>query len=266
MTVEQRFTFDEIGDLYHRYRPGYPEALFEDLISLSGISCPERILELGCGSGQATRPLARRGFAMLCIEPGPRLASIARKNLEEFPGTEVVCETFEAWPCEPAAFGLVLCAQAFHWLSPETRFVKSAAVLRPGGSLAILGNAPAVDRSPHGDAGGPLSEALDAAYSRWAPSLAGPSAMRWYADDGPIPELFAASGCYGPVAVRRYPWSHYYATSDYLGLLGTHSDHRMLPSDQREGLYKAIGDALERRGDGIEIFHEAHLYVAPRAD
>jgi ubiquinone/menaquinone biosynthesis C-methylase UbiE len=50
MTVEQRFTFDEVADLYDRHRPGYPEALFEDLISLAGVSPPDRVLEIGCGA------------------------------------------------------------------------------------------------------------------------------------------------------------------------------------------------------------------------
>ena len=155
-TVEQRFTFDEIGDLYDRYRPGYPEVLFEDLLSLSGISPSDRILEIGCGTGQATLPFAQRGYTMSCLEPGPRLASIARGNLADFSDIGVVCETFEAWPCESSAFGLVFSAQAFHWLLPELRFTKSAEALRLGGSLAVIGNAVVVNRTPHGDAGGSL--------------------------------------------------------------------------------------------------------------
>ena len=210
--------------------------------------------------------MAQRGFEMLCIEPGPRLAELTRENLEALPGIEVHCQTFEDWPCEAAAFGLVISAQAFHWLSPEIRFAKCAEALHSGGSLAILGNSVSVDRSPHGDAGGPLSDRLDAAYAQWAPSLLGPLPTGWYAEEGPIPELFADSGLFEPVAVRRYPWSRRYSTDEYLGLLGTHSDHRLLPAEQREGLYEAIGDALEASGGGIEIFYRAHLYLARRED
>ena len=110
MAVEQPFKFGEIGDLYDRYRPGYPEELFKDLVSLSGIAACDRILEIGRGTGLATLPLARLGNAMSCLEPGPRLASIARKNLAEFSGIDVACETCEAWPCEVAAFGRVFSA------------------------------------------------------------------------------------------------------------------------------------------------------------
>ena len=264
MTVEQRFTFDEIGECYDRYRPGYPQALFDDLVSISGVSPADRLLEVGCGTGQATRPLAQRGFAMLCIEPGPRLAELSRKNLEAFPGVEVRSQTFEDWPCQAAAFGLVFSAQAFHWLSPEIRFAKSAEALRSEGSLAIFGNSVCVDRSAHGDAGGPLSDRLDAAYAEWAPSLAGPPATGWYGEDGPIPELVAESGFFEAVVAYRYPWAQRYSTDEYLGLLGTHSGHRLLAAGQREGLYRAIGHALEACGREIEIFYQAHLYVARR--
>jgi SAM-dependent methyltransferase len=194
MTVEQRFTFDEIGERYDRYRPGYPDVVFDDLLSISGVSSAPRLLELGCGTGQATQSLARRGFEILCIEPGPRLAELSRKNLSAFPGVEVHCQTFEDWPCETAAFGLVFSAQAFHWLAPEMRFEKCAEALSSGGSLAVLGNSVCVDRSRHGNAGGPLSDRLDAAYARWAPSLAGPPATAWYDEGGPVPQLFAESG------------------------------------------------------------------------
>ena len=57
-----RTTFDEAALLYDDVRPGYPEALFHDVVSLSGIPSGGRILEIGCGTGQATVPFARRGY------------------------------------------------------------------------------------------------------------------------------------------------------------------------------------------------------------
>jgi hypothetical protein len=159
----------------------------------------------------------------------------------------------------------VFSAQAFHWLAPELRFTKSAEALRPGGSLAVIGNAVVVDRSPHGDTGGHLREALDDAYARYAPSIQGPPVTGWYAEQGPIPALFSASGCFETVIARPYPWSYHYDTSDYLGLMETHSDHRLLPAEQRERLHEAIARALERSGGGIEVSYEANLYVAKLA-
>jgi SAM-dependent methyltransferase len=113
MAVEQRFTFDGVAELYDRHRPRYPDALFDELAALSAISPEGRILEIGCGTGQATIPLARRGFSVLCLEPGPALARLAQQKLAGFPKVEILPLTFEAWPVEAAAFSLVVSAQAF---------------------------------------------------------------------------------------------------------------------------------------------------------
>src|SRR5215211_2269771 len=79
-----RTTFDEAASLYDQARPGYPEDLFDDIVSLSGIPAGGRILEIGCGTGQATVPFARRGYRILCIELGENMAAVARRNLEGF--------------------------------------------------------------------------------------------------------------------------------------------------------------------------------------
>lgn len=75
-----RTTFNQVALLYDQVRPGYPEALFDDVVSLSLISPVGRILEIGCGTGQATVPFARLGYRILCIELGKNLATVAKKN------------------------------------------------------------------------------------------------------------------------------------------------------------------------------------------
>ena len=259
VTPEQRFTFDEVAELYDRHRPGYPEALFEDLVALSGIAPAGRILEIGAGTGQATLPLARRGLRVLCLEPGAALARVARGKLAGFPRVEVLETTFEAWPLEARGFGLVVSAQAFHWVAPELRFAKAAAALGAGGALAVVGNAAVFGASPN-------RRALDAVYARHAPALhdADP-AVSFYAEGGPITALFAESGCFGPVTWRRYPWAQRYSAADYCGFLRTHSNHRLLPPEQREALLAAVAEAIEEHGGSIEVPYDAHLYLAPLA-
>ena len=185
------------------------------------------------------------------------MARLARQKLEGFPRVEVLQLTFEAWQLERRAFSLVFSAQAFHWVTPEVRFTKAAAALDASGALAVIGNAVVPERSP-------LREAIDAVYSRHAPTLVGPSATRWYSEEGPVPGLFGASGCFGPVRCRRYPWSRIYSASDYSELLRTQSDHRLLTHDQRESLLAALSNVIQSHGSGIEVSYEAHLYLAHR--
>ena len=61
-----RSTFDAVATLYDQARPGHPERLFDDLASLSGTEPGAKVLEIGCGTAQATVPLARRGYHVLC--------------------------------------------------------------------------------------------------------------------------------------------------------------------------------------------------------
>src|SRR5918911_3342325 len=89
--------FDEAASLYDEVRPGYPEDLFDDVVSLSGIPAGGRILEIGCGTGQATVPFARRGYRILCIELGENMAAVARGNLKAYPRAAVRVGPFEEW-------------------------------------------------------------------------------------------------------------------------------------------------------------------------
>jgi len=69
-----RETFDQAAEIYQRVRPDYPEALFDDLIILAGLAPGDQLLEVGCATGKATLPLARRGFRITCVELGGELA------------------------------------------------------------------------------------------------------------------------------------------------------------------------------------------------
>ena len=121
-----RRTFDSAADLYQRARPEYPEALHDALIATAGLSARDRLLEIGCATGKATLPLARRGFRITCVELGPALASAARRNLADFPEVEVIESAFETFDAPTAdRFDLVFAATAWHWLDPAIRYQRA---------------------------------------------------------------------------------------------------------------------------------------------
>jgi SAM-dependent methyltransferase len=127
-----RATFDQVALQYDEARPGYPEALFDDVVTLSKIPQGGRILEIGCGTGQATVPFARLGYRILCIELGEDLAAGARHKLDAYPWVEVRTGAFEDWLTEEGAFDLVISATAFHWIDPKVAYPKAAKALRRG--------------------------------------------------------------------------------------------------------------------------------------
>lgn len=95
-----RATFTEDAELYHRVRPGYPEGLFDDLVMLAALPRRGRVLEIGCGTGQATLPMAARGYPITAVELGPEMAALARRHLTAYPEVAIHTSAFEAWPID----------------------------------------------------------------------------------------------------------------------------------------------------------------------
>ena len=132
-----RRTFDTVATSYQGARPEYPVELFDAVVETAGLRRGDRLLEVGCGSGKATLPLARRGFRITCVELGAELASAARANLAGFRDVTVVQSAFETWTTpQDERFDLVFAATAWHWLDPAIRYQQAWRCLRPAGHLA----------------------------------------------------------------------------------------------------------------------------------
>ena len=80
-----RTTFDAVADSYQRAWPEYPELLYDALVEAAGIKVGGQLLEIGCATGKATIPLARRGLRITGIEIGPkrplRLGATSRSSV-----------------------------------------------------------------------------------------------------------------------------------------------------------------------------------------
>jgi SAM-dependent methyltransferase len=258
-----RQNFDAAALLYDAARPGYPAALFDDLVALSGLPPNGRILEIGCGTGQATVPLARRGYRILAVELGTQLAAVARRNLVAFPHAEVVVGDFETWPAEPAAFDLAIAATSFHWINPAIRYVKIAQALRPGGALAPFRNEHV--KSERDDDFFAVAQEV---YRRVVPALAAAYTGLRRPEEGVDNESgrIAASGLFGPVETRRYFWEAEYDAAAYVRLLSTYSDHASLDPDTRARLLDGLANLIDTRfGGRITKGHIAMLWVARRS-
>jgi ubiquinone/menaquinone biosynthesis C-methylase UbiE len=130
--------FDEIAAEYDRHRPAYPDELVDQACRAAGIGSGDRVLEVGCGSGQLTRSLAGRGLRVMALEPGANLISLARQNLAGTREVEFVNARFEDAPLPRGRFRAVFSASAFHWVDPDVSWQRAADVLVPGGTLALV--------------------------------------------------------------------------------------------------------------------------------
>jgi len=238
-----RTTFNNSAEWYDRIRPGYPEALVEDVISLSRIPARGRILEIGCGTGKATEMFASRGYAMVCLDIGTDLAAVAAHKFRESANIQIVVSSFEDWESDGRLFDLVMAATSFHWVDPAIAYVKSAAVLKPKGSLAVFSNT-----HIRQDEGFFLQ--VQDVYRACTPSMMGAATSTKRRCGEP-----AGMALFGEPIERRYPWATEYSAKEYIDLLGTYSDHISLPEVERRDLFSDIADLIDREYGGRVLKH-----------
>ncbi|MEZ4710629.1 MAG: class I SAM-dependent methyltransferase [Caldilineaceae bacterium] len=257
--TEQRLVFDEAASLYDQYRANYPPQLAADLLTLANVAAGDRILEIGCGTGKATIHFAPYGFPLLALEPGAAMCAIARQKCADFPNVGFRNDLFEEWSLEAEAFKLIYAAMALHWVDPEIAFTKTAAALAPGGTLACIWNRPQESEDA-------LRQEIRRAYDKVKhvkqPQKAHPQAL--YEGQGGTIERFNASRRFGTVFSAEYPHSAQYSADEYIKLMQTMSDHRIMPEAEREWLYGEIFDAIERFGGVIKVDYLVTLYFARR--
>ena len=254
---ERSRLFDQQAEAYDRFRPAYPDAVIDEL--LGPVPAGLEVLDVGCGTGIASRQIAQRGAKVLGVELGPRMAEIARGH-----GVDVEIAAFEGWDAAGRTFDRVISAQAWHWLDLPVATAKAASVLRPGGTLGLIWNA----GCPPDD----LADALEGVYESVVPP-GGHRLFRGYAADrlsdfkaGLDAEIHAVSAVpdFGAPIQKWFPWTRAYQRDEWLGQLVSRSDHAALEPAVRDRLFEAIGSAIDDQGGSFVMNFETVLIAAAR--
>jgi SAM-dependent methyltransferase len=130
------------ADAYARNRPDYPEAALDFVVAHCGLAPGALLIDVGCGTGIASRQLAGRGLRVLGVEPNADM----RTRAEAAPAPPgVPAPTYRAGQAEAtglpdACADAVLSAQAFHWFQPEPTLREFHRILKPGGWAVLLWN------------------------------------------------------------------------------------------------------------------------------
>ncbi len=243
----RRLVFGEVAGLYDRARPGYPASLLDDLVTWAqpGASA----LEIGAGTGKATRLLAARGVAVLGIEPSSGMAAYARVATAPLGNVEIVESDFERWQPDGVTFPLAYAAQAWHWVDQESGYARAA--LAPDGHLVAFWNRPAWGETE-------VRAALSDAYRRTVPELPPDGPMHpdnpgvAGADESWARAITATDGLTDP-SERLYEWSLDYSTDQYVELLGTISEVRLLGVADRQALLEAVGETIACHGGRLTM-------------
>ena len=239
-----RTTFNTTAHLYAEVRPGYPKELVQDVINLSSLTEHSKVLEIGCGTGQATHLFAERGYKIVCLDIGGDMIAVAKDVLKEFSKVSFVEQAFETWKPEDK-FNLIISATAFHWVDPKVRYLKASEVIKSKGFLAVFSN-------QHVRKNEGFFAESQSLYDKY---YALPTTNRpTHATNFPGVEAFQY-----PIK-RVYPWTQTYSSEQYIKLLGTYSGHIALPDENRCRLFEGIANLIDTKYDGqITKHYEAVL-------
>ena len=257
--------FGRAAVAYRTARPGYPDRVYQLLAEHCGLADGCRTIEVGAGSGQATRRLLELGARpLVAVEPDAGFADDLEALARSSGGAVVpVFAPFESAELEEAAFDLAVSATAFHWLDRTIGPRKLGACLRDEGWLALFWNVFGDPRQPD-----PFHEATAQLLSGLAtdPSHASEESLPFALDLDARRSDFRAAQADHDFRVEEIPWTLTQSPRQVRSLYATFSSIARLPERERETLLDGIESIAETQfGGAVERRMVTPVYLGHRA-
>jgi SAM-dependent methyltransferase len=256
-------SFGGAADIYDRARPDYPAEMFAHI---AGHLPGPRVLEVGAGTGTATRGLTALGVEVTCVEPDPRMAAVLARRTAGGPPVHIEVETFESARLEGPYDGLVS-AMAWHWTDPASRLDRAAGLLRPGGFLAIC---------YHGGVVQPRQafDAIEAVYDdfqltgrdRPREPIGTASVLAEIQDPDTWPgDELAAHPFFDYNGTTLFPWQKSYTADEYAAYLESTSFYQVMNPEVCQRLLRTVTTTIREQFDNlISIEWSTQCYNAYR--
>lgn len=216
--------FGSFAAEYDRRRPGYPDAAVSWLIP-SGAT---HVADVGAGTGKLTSSLLARGLQVTAVEPDAEMLAVLT---DRWPAARAEQSDASRLPLPDGSVDAVLVAQAWHWFDPVQALAEAARVLRPGGWLGLVGNAP--------DDDDPFEAGLEQLRPGHRPRPAGPAEEEW--------DLPGVSG--ERIETTRFAWTEHTTVADLCALVATFSVYAVMPADERGRAIDAVAALATRYAD-----------------
>ncbi|WP_366296409.1 methyltransferase domain-containing protein [Paenibacillus sp. AN1007] len=256
--MENKETFNFVAGEYDRYRPVYPSAMFDDIFTYLQMNKEDPILEIGCGTGQATGGLVSKNYTNItCIELGSNLAKFTADKFKAYPSIQVINTSFEDWNNEGKQFQLIVSGTAFHFIDPEIGYRRAWELLENTGGIGLFWtiHVPGFD---------PLHNEIRSHYAALAPHL---DDARYPSPDEVIQErrqMTEQSGWFTDIVVKEYNWTQSCSSEEYAALLNTNSKHQQLSEEVRGSLLERIKNSIDHAGGTIDKQHKVALFLGKK--
>ena len=133
--------FSDTADYYAKYRPKYPQVIFDEMVEIFASNKDDVLLDLGCGTGEIAIPLAEHFEKVLAWDPDGEMLKIAKRKAEEKGIVNVIFEQKSSDDLLNLTekIKLVTMGQSFHWMDGKTTLNEIKRHLVTGGGVAIIG-------------------------------------------------------------------------------------------------------------------------------
>ena len=250
--MEFRKIFDTIPEQFDRFRPRYCAELFEDLIGYAGIGPGSSVLELGPGTGQATDPILRTGCDYHGIELGEHLAEKMQMKYGGHPNFYLVNDDFITHDFGSQRFDTIYSAATIQWIPEEVAFSKTFALLKPGGTLAMM-----LTRGDYQSPNEELYRKIQQIYAaHFKPEMSYVHGKFGYGN--------AVNYGFAGFEKREYHGKREFTADEYVAYSGTHCDHLTIPEPHRSQFFESLRKAVWEAGDKIVFLDTYILYLAKK--
>lgn len=254
--MDLRYTFDSDSMNYDLIRPDYPNQLYVDIADYSGVNSLSDCLEIGCATGQATKPLLDKGMNVTSIDIGKNLCSYIAEKFREYDNFNVINADFMDYQFKEERFELVFSATAFHWL-PDEAYRKVKTLLKQNGTFVLFWNRPYPNRLD--DESNLINREV---YRKYRPGSICPEEF----EEKDLEKIIIKLDEYGfgNIETKIYHRVRRLSSTDYIKLLNTYSDHIALPREIKERFEDDMKEKLDSIGGYINIYDTIDMYLAKR--
>jgi len=136
--------FDGTYEYYAKYRPSIPEEVINIIVKYFDIKPSDRILDIGCGTGQVALAMEGRCGEMVCLDSDPEMLKQAKKATKDSQmkltwinrGSQDLREVKE----NLGIFKIATICRAFHWMNQRQVLEDLDGLIDENGGIAIFGD------------------------------------------------------------------------------------------------------------------------------
>ncbi len=241
-------TFSRVSELYNYSRPDYPQKLIDDIIKISKINNKSKILDIGCGSGQATFDFEKSAHCHIFgLDISNELIDIAKKK-NTLKNINFVVGSFETYNFKDK-FNLIISAQAFHWLDPNIVYNKTYNLLNKSGYVAIFWNFQIYNKG--------YLKKLDLLFRKNSLNY-----DRKFSSRKKVLNRLRTSGLFTSIKIKDYTRYLEYSKEKYIQLLNSFSWMNSLEHNKKYKILCEVKKILSKESEPLNISFKTYLVIA----